>query len=210
MPNRSELLKTGMRLEIYTIAWMLTEGACTIFAGIVTGSALLLAVGAGATVDMLSACALWWRMRLEAKDKGHRDFHRLEKRTARLVGCLLFATAAYALAIAGYKFITKTAPSNSILGISVALVAAVWMPFLAKKKCDVAKILTSRALYADGVGTLVCGLMSAVVLIGLVGNALLHWWWLDSIGAVLLVPLLAKEAWEAFQNESFDEAPSQE
>ena len=37
-----------------------------------------------------------------------------------------------------------------------------------------------------------CGYMAWVLIAGLGANALLHWWWLDAAGALVLVPLLIK------------------
>lgn len=118
------------------------------------------------------------------------------------MGSLLVLTATYVLAVSIYKFTHHAAPTDSYFGIGASVIAALWMPFLARSKMRVAEELGSPALNAEAVGTLVGGLMAAVVLIGLVANALLHWWWIDSVGAVLLVPMLLKEAREAWLAES--------
>ncbi len=177
---------------------MLAMALGTITTGILAGSALLLAVGAGSAIDMFSACALYRRLQLEIHGDDPKHIHNLERRTAKLVGVLLLLTAAYVLGMAIYKFEEHSAPSDSYVGIGISLIAAVWMPFLARSKTHLAKEIGSPALHADGVGTLVCGLMSWAVLVGLVANALLRWWWIDSVGAVLLTPLLVKEARDAW------------
>lgn len=195
---RKALLTQGMRLEVWTILWTLAISISTITSGLLVGSALLLAVGAGTGADMLGSCLLFWRLRLESLGDTAEHYHQLEHRTARIMGSLLVLTALYVLAISIYKFRHHAAPTDSYLGIAVSLCAALWMPFLARSKMGVARELKSRSLNAEAVGTLVGGLMAAVVLIGLVANALFHWWWIDSVGAVLLVPMLLKEAREAW------------
>lgn len=190
-----------MRLEVVTILWMLTMASCTIAAGVLAGSALLLAVGAGSAIDMFSACALYRRLRLELQGDDEAHFHQLEHRTAKLVGVLLVLTALYVLVISVQKFMMHGAPEDSFLGIAIALVAAIGMPFLGRAKIRVADGLGSKALHADAVGTLVCGFMSVVVVLGLVANTLMHIWWIDSVGAMLLVPMLLKEARDAWSGE---------
>ena len=75
--------------------------------------------------------------------------------------------------------------------------AALGMPILARAKIRVADQIGSKALRADAMETFTCGFLSWVLLAGLVGNALLHWWWLDSVAALMLVPFLVKEGREA-------------
>ncbi len=199
MSERAILLRRGLRYELLTIAWMFTEAVATIVAGVIADSALLLAVGAGSAIDMFSACALYYRFRLELRDPANLGIHSLEIRTAKLVAILLLLTALYVIAMSAHKLLTRTGAGDSYVAIAVALVAAIWMPFLAKSKTDLAEELSSPALRADGIGTLVCGFMSQVLLVGLVANLFLRWWWLDSVGALIVVPLLVKEGREAWR-----------
>lgn len=75
------------------------------------------------------------------------------------------------------------------------------MPILARAKIRVADRIGSKALWADAMETFTCGFLSWVLLAGLVASALLHWWWLDSVAALVLVPLLVKEGREAISGE---------
>lgn len=199
---RKDLLSRGMRLEIWTILWTLAISGTAVSSGLIAGSALLLAVGAGTGADMLGSLLLYWRLRLELKGASMEHSHQLEHGTARIMGSILCLTATYVLAISIFKFVHRAEPSDSYVGIGVSALAALWMPFLARSKMRVANELGSRSLNAEAVGTLVGGLMAAIVLIGLVANTLFHWWWIDSVGAVLLVPMLLKEAREAWMSET--------
>lgn len=207
---RQQLLSLGMRLEVWTIIWTLAISASTITSGVLAGSALLLAVGAGTGADMLGSFLLFWRLRLELQGDSTAHYHLLEHRTARIMGSILILTAGYVLSISIYKFSHHAAPTDSYFGIGISMMAALVMPFLARSKMRVARELESRALNAEAVGTLVGGLMAAVVLIGLVANSLLHWWWIDSVGAVLLVPMLLKEARDAWLSEPPSRSPEGE
>lgn len=43
--------------------------------------------------------------------------------------------------------------------------------------------------------------LSAILLIGLVLNATLNWWWADPVSALIMVPIIAKEAIESLKGE---------
>ena len=154
-------------------------------------------------IELLSACVLYWRLSREARAQPGEEavLEGIERRTARFGGCLLFALALYVLIQAGYGLWSRGAAERSWLGIGVAVAAAVGMPALARAKIRVADEIGSRALRADAMETFTCGYLSWVLLAGLVANALLHWWWLDSVAALVLVPLLIKEGREAVSGE---------
>src|SRR5207302_10300109 len=116
-------------------------------------------------------------------------------------GWLLYGLALFVLAQAGYGLWHRGAAETSGWGIGVAVVAALGMPALARAKIRVAEAIGSRALRADAMESITCGYLSWVLLAGLVANALLHWWWLDSAAALVLVPLLIKEGREAVSGE---------
>jgi divalent metal cation (Fe/Co/Zn/Cd) transporter len=48
-------------------------------------------------------------------------------------------------------------------------------------------------MHADARQTEFCTYLSAILLGGLLLNALLGWWWADSIAALVMTPLIAKE-----------------
>src|SRR5881398_1455966 len=124
----------------------------------------------------------------------------VEDRAARLVGYSLYALVAYVLLNSGYGlFVAKriTDTHESVWGILIGVVAKVGMPILAGYKLKVAARLNSRALRADAVESITCGYLSIVLMIGLAATRLLDWWWLDSVVALALVPLLIKEGYGA-------------
>jgi divalent metal cation (Fe/Co/Zn/Cd) transporter len=75
------------------------------------------------------------------------------------------------------------------------------MPLLARAKRRVAASIGSRALAADSRQTDICAYLSAVLLGGLLLNALLGWWWADPAAALVMVPIIAKEGIEALRGE---------
>ena len=196
-------MQAALRLEVLTIGWMLIEASVSIGAGAMAGSVLLLAFGVDSVIELISAGVLFHRLRTEANGAGNdeAEIEALEHRAARIAGYLLYALAAYVVLQSGYGLLHRNTAETSWVGLSVALVAALGMPVLAKAKIRVADRIGSKALRADAMETFTCGFLSWVLLAGLAANALLHWWWLDSVAALVLVPFLLKEGREAITGE---------
>lgn len=192
-------LQAGLRLEVISIAWMVTEAAVSVGAGLTAGSLLLVAFGIDSVIELVSACLLLWRLRQEADARlgGTASLEAVERRTSQLAGFLLYGLSVYVVAQAGYGLSHRHQAETSWLGIAVAVIAACGMPLLAKAKIEAADKIGSRALRADAMETLTCGYLAWVLLAGLAANAVLHWWWLDSIAALAIVPFLIKEGREA-------------
>ena len=55
---------------------------------------------------------------------------------------------------------------------------------------------------ADARQTDFCVYLSAILLVGLLLNAALGWWWADPIAALIMTPIIAKEGVEALKGEA--------
>jgi divalent metal cation (Fe/Co/Zn/Cd) transporter len=196
--RRAEAVSRALRLEVVTIVWMTVEAVGAIGAGLLARSTLLLAFGIDSVIELASAGVLYKRLRIEAAGGDTHRVEATEAKAGRIGGTLLFILAAYVVATSIYKLFHRGGADESYVGLAIAAVAAVGMPLLARAKIRVADRIGSRALRADAMETFTCGYMSWILLAGLGANALLHWWWLDGAGALVLVPLLIKEGREAF------------
>jgi divalent metal cation (Fe/Co/Zn/Cd) transporter len=98
--------------------------------------------------------------------------------------------------------IRHEAPERSIPGIVLAAVSVVVMPILARSKRQVAASLSSDAMRADSRQTDFCMYLSAILLGGLILNALFRWWWADPIAALVMVPIIANEGVEGLKGKS--------
>jgi len=195
-------MKTALRLESITMVWMVIEAAGSIGAGIAAGSLLLMAFGVDSVIELISASVLFWRLQKEARGgASNASIERVERRASRISGYLLYALSGYVVLQAIYGLTHEHHAETSLLGLAVAVVAALGMPLLAKAKIRVADQIASKALRADAMETFTCGYLSWVLLGGLAANALLHWWWLDAAASLVVVPLLLKEAREAMTGE---------
>jgi divalent metal cation (Fe/Co/Zn/Cd) transporter len=202
--ERSSALRTALRLEIISLVWMVIEAAVAVAAGIVARSLLLVTFGIDSGIELASAAVIFRRVRMESQGQFGVDLddtRSIEHKAARIAGYLLFLLSAYVVVQAGFGLVTRHAAETSPIGIAVAIVAAIGMPFLAKAKLRVADNINSRALRADAMETLTCGYLAWVLLAGLVLNAVTHWWWIDSVASLAIVPLLIREGWEAISGD---------
>lgn len=86
---------------------------------------------------------------------------------------------------------------RSLIGIGILLAAAIAMPWLASRKRRLAAITSSAAMKADAAESALCGYMAGIALAGLSINAIWHSSWADPVAAIVLVPLIIREGWEA-------------
>jgi divalent metal cation (Fe/Co/Zn/Cd) transporter len=83
------------------------------------------------------------------------------------------------------------------MGIVLLILAAVVMPWLARRKRQLSIATASAALRADAVESSVCGYLALIALTGLAINALWSVRWADPVAALALLPLIVWEGWEA-------------
>ena len=197
--ERANQLRAGRRLEYFTLAWNLGEAAVAVAAGLFAGSIALIGFGVDSLVESLSGGVLLWRL------QSHAGYESREHLARKLVAISFFILALYVAIDAGMTLQRHETPERSVVGIILAGVSIVVMPLLARAKRHVATRLNSRALHADSRQTDICAYLSVILLIGLVLNAVLGWWWADPVAALAMVPIIAKEGVEAFQGDKCDE-----
>lgn len=188
-------LRQGRRLEYFTIAWNALEALVSIVAGYLAGSTALVGFGVDSAIESSSGGALLWRL------QDREEHEAREQLTLRLVGISFFLLSAYVLYEAGRTLATREAPHPSPVGIAIAVASLIVMPLLARAKRRTAARLGSRALVADSRQTALCAYLSAILLVGLALNALFGWWWADPVAALVMVPIIIHEGWEALRGE---------
>lgn len=199
--NRAATVHRGRRLEYFTIAWNTLEGVIAIVAGAFAGSISLMGFGIDSFVEVTSGSVLLWRMSVDV-DAGRRELN--ERRALRVVGGCFLLLAAYIAYESAVGLWSKQAPKHSVPGIVLACVSLVVMPLLSHAKRKVGRVLGSAAMHADAKQTEFCTYLSAILLAGLLLNALLGLWWADPVAALIMVPIIAKEGVEGLQGKTCD------
>jgi len=195
---RAAVAQRGRKLEYFTIAWNVVEGLLAIALGAIAGSISLVGFGLDSFIEVMSGAALLWRVSVDA-DEERRELN--ERRALRMVGVCFLLLALYIT----YESVTdlwlKQAPEHSVPGIILACVSLAVMPILSRAKRKVGRELNSVAMQADAKQTDFCVYLSAILVSGLVLNALFNFWWADPVGALVMVPLIAREGTEALRGE---------
>lgn len=192
--DRASAALRGRRLEYFTIVWNIAEGIIAIVAGAIAGSISLVGFGIDSLIEVTSGAALLWRMTADA-DLARREA--IERRSLKIVGACFVALAVYVAYEAGGALWRREAPEHSIPGIVLAIASLIAMPLLSRAKRKVAAELDSAAMRADAKQTEFCTYLSAILLAGLLLNALLGWWWADPVAALVMTPIIANEGREA-------------
>ncbi len=196
---RREVAVRGRRLEYFTIGWNLLEGLIAVEAGAIAGSISLVGFGMDSFIEVTSGGVLLWRMSVDA-DAESRE--RNERLSLRIVGICFLGLAAYVAFESVSDLLHRKSPEHSVPGIVLACVSLVVMPLLSRAKKRVGIELGSRAMHADAKQTDFCFYLSAILLVGLVLNATLGWWWADPVSALVMVPVILREGWHSFNGEA--------
>ncbi len=197
--TRKQHLQRGIMLEYLTIAWNVIEGIVAVASGAVSGSIALVGFGVDSFIETSSGGILLWR--LSAERRGH-DAEKVERTALKLVGISFLLLAAYVAFDALKSLIEREASERSIVGISIAILSLIVMPWLAHAKRKTAGRLNSAALQADSRQTSLCFYLSVILLGGLLLNAILGWWWADPVAALCMVPIIVNEGREALKGKT--------
>ncbi len=183
-----------LQLQLFTIAWMMVEAGVSLFAAWRAHSPALLGFGGDSAIELLSAAVVFWRFRSNSSAA------LTEQRAARIAGSLLLILAVFVASTSVLSLLGYRQPQPSALGIAMLLLAAVVMPWLAREKRKLAAAASSAALKADVAESAVCGYLAWIALAGLLVNAFWARSRADPLAALLLIPLIVREAWQAVRS----------
>lgn len=201
-PSRQASVARARVLTWLTIAWNVVEAVVALAAGVVAGSAALIAFGVDSVIEFSSAGIVVWRLEHERHEGCQQDRDRV---ATRLIAASLALLAAWVTWQSVGDLLTGARPEASAAGIAIAALSLVVMPVLARAKRRVAPTLGSRAVEADAAQTNICAWLSAVLLVGLGANALLGWWWADPLAGLGIAVLAGVEARRNWTAESLDD-----
>jgi len=199
--DRDRWLRLGLVLVAGTMVYNAGEAIVALWAGVAARSVALVGFGFDSVIELAAATVVLWRMTIEARGADTIRVAHAENRVRRFVSVTFFVLAAYVLLQSIWMLWIQYPPSESAVGIVLALISLMVMPLVALGKFKVADAVGSRALYAEAKETLACSYLSFCLFFGLVANAVAGWWWADPMAAILMVPWLVKEGLEGFEDE---------
>jgi len=192
MEQQEALSRRARRLEYGTTGWNTLEAVVAISAGVVSHSLALVAFGLDSCVEVLASIVVLWHLGGDAEDV---DPARA-RRAMRLIATAFAVLGVYLLGSAVRSLVTRTSSEPPLVGIVFMGATVVVMFALARGKRRTGLALNSRPLIANASMTLIDGCLAAGVLLALVADRLVGWWWADPLAAGVVGLIALREARE--------------
>ena len=177
-----------------TLGWNVVGVVVLAVAAIAAHSVALAGFGLDSLIEILASTVVVWQLTDSGGDR--------ERIAMRIIGGAFLVLAIYIAAQATYLLVTGGPPAPSPLGIIWTAVTCAVMLGLALGKARTGAALGNPVLQTEGRVTLVDAYLAAAVLVGLVLNAALGWWWADPLAGFVIVFYGVKEGWAALRHEA--------
>nr|WP_133996582.1 cation transporter [Streptomyces sp. 846.5] len=188
--TRKALLRRGFALEYTTLGWNVVGIVVLAFAAVSARSVALAGFGLDSLIEIGASTVVVWELSGAGEDR--------QRRALRLIGVGFALLAAYLAVQSVVVLATGFHPHHSPLGIAWTAVTAAVMFALAAGKARTGAALDNPVLRTEGRVTLIDGFLAVAVLVGLVLNSALGWWWADPLAGFVLVYYAVREAREIF------------
>jgi divalent metal cation (Fe/Co/Zn/Cd) transporter len=192
--RRTVLSRRVRWLVAATITYNIIEAVIAISAGKVASSTALIGFGLDSAIEVASATAVAWQF--SGKDPEVR-----ERAALKVIAVSFFALAAYITVESVHALMGARPAEHSTVGIALAAVSLVVMPFLSYAQRRAGRELGSASAVADSKQTLLCSYLSGVLLVGLLLNSLFGWSWADPIVALVIAAAAIKEGRDAWRGD---------
>jgi divalent metal cation (Fe/Co/Zn/Cd) transporter len=195
--DRPRFVARARLLAWIGLGWHLVEAAIAVGAGIVAASPALVGFGADSLIEAAAGLVVLWLM-ADTRSASPAA----ERRAQQLIAASFAVLAAYI----GFEAVRDLAvghhPDTSWVGIGLSVVTLATMPPLAVAKRRVGQRLHSSATTSESRQTMLCAYLSAALLIGLLANAVVGWWWADPVVALVIAAVAVREARDAWRGEA--------
>jgi divalent metal cation (Fe/Co/Zn/Cd) transporter len=196
--DRPAAVRRARLLNRFSLAWNVAEAGVALLAGLAAGSISLVGFGLDSVVEVAASVALAWRLSKEGEGCTQPD----DRRATRLVAASFAALGAYVAVEATRDLVAGHHPHTSAVGVVLAIASLLVMPWLARAKRRVAPVLGSQAQASEADQTALCALLSGVLLVGLLANGVLGWWWADGVAGLGIAALAVRAAITTWRAES--------
>jgi len=185
------LLRRGRALEAVTLLWNLVGTVVLAMAAIDARSVALAGFGIDSLIEIAASIVVLWELGGTGEQR--------RRRALRFIGAAFAVLALYLAVQSSLILAVGEHPGHSKLGVVWTAVTALVMLALAAAKARTGRALANPVLVTEGRVTTIDGLLAVAVLVGLVCNAALGWWWADPVAAFVLVYYGGSEAWGVFR-----------
>lgn len=185
------LVQRGLRLEYATLGWNVVGAAVLAVAAVTAGSVALAGFGVDSVIEILASAVVVWQLRGE-------EGSRRERRALRLIAVAFGLLAIYIAVQIAVTVSSRSHPGPSALGITWLAATVLAMFALAWGKQLTGERLGNAVLATEARVTRIDGALAAAVLVGVVLNAALGWWWADPASALVILAYGLREARHAW------------
>lgn len=193
--DRARLGRRVRLLVAVTISYNVVEAVVALSAGAIAGSTALIGFGLDSVIEVSSASVVAWQF--SGADPVAR-----ERTALRVIAVSFFALASY-VSIESIRALLGSAEAEpSTVGIVLAAVSLLVMPFLSYAQRKAGRALGSASAVADSKQTLLCTYLSAVLLVGLVVNSAFGWAWADPIAGLVIAAVALNEGRHAWRGDA--------
>ncbi|WP_280688541.1 cation transporter [Kitasatospora sp. GAS204B] len=191
--SRQALIRRGIALECATLGWNVVGIAVLAVAALAARSVALAGFGLDSLIEIGASTVVLWELTGTGKAR--------QQLALRLIGGGFALLAGYLAIQSTLVLVTGFRPHHSPLGVVWTAVTAGVMFALAAGKARTGAALDNPVLRTEGRVTLIDGLLATAVLLGLLLNGALGWWWADPLAGYVLVGYAVREALEIFRAE---------
>lgn len=191
MSRHPRLLRRGLMLEYATLGWNVIGVVVLVITAIAAGSVALAAFGIDSLIEILASTMVVWQ--LMGTDSTRRTVPAL-----RVIAIAFGALAVYILVQSIVVLVNSSHPGRSIAGIAWLTITALVMSVLAYGKADTGRRLGNPVLRTEARITVIDGGLATVIMLGVLLDATLSWWWADPVAALVLVIYAIREAHHAW------------
>ena len=179
--DRHVLVDRVRLLSWLSLVWMTTEGVIGVAAGIAANSIALIGYGVDSTIAGIGSLVIIWRF---TGSRAHSDL--AERRAQQIVAVTFFLFAPYIAIEAARRLLAGNEAEGSWVGVGLAAVSIVLMPYFGHAKKRLGNQLRSSATTGEGIQNMLCGYLSLAILVGLGANAVFGLWWADPLVALVV------------------------
>lgn len=188
--RRPVLVRRGFILEYVTLTWNIVGIVVLAIAALSARSVALAGFGLDSLIEIGASTVVIWELSGTGEER--------QRRGMRLIGFAFAGLAVYLLIQSTVVLVTEYHPRHSPLGIAWTTATALAMFALAAGKARIGRALDNPVLRTEGRVTMIDGILAAAVLVGLILNAALGWWWADPAVGYVLVYYAIREVREIF------------
>jgi len=180
------LLRRGRLLEAATLVWNGVGIVVLAIAALRAHSVALAGFGLDSLIEIGASFVVLWELSGTGLQR--------QRRALRLIAAAFLALACYLLIQTVVVLAAGAHPRHSPLGIVWTAITAIVMFALAYGKTRTGHALANPVLLTEGRVTVLDGLLAAAVLLGLVLNLAVGWWWADPAAGLVIVYYALREA----------------